>query len=285
MSSIQALKKRIDDNDQRVVRIITSEKSLGNKDIIELIIHAIDKGHFLLAKRIFKKYTHLLPDTFLPKTCFLGIEECNLLTLVREYPELVESVLYETNSFLSLNDKGRIPLYYTIVDGAYESILSNVRALKRRNYSLLHQDWKNNTILHFWVLRKASMEEMYNILDAILNTFDTPQEKVEFLEKTNGYNNTAFDIASEVGNRNALIVYSFFLNQAKRQLGQIPVGSQKAWEARVGNLTDPQRASLRQAWTKKNRKAPVYTGGGVEESKEDVGMTLWSQDVFQTMFP
>jgi len=265
---IKDVKAKILRNDLTVIQDMDKEmknENIEQKDLLDIINYALENNKIPIAYTIFD-LGYLRPNTFLLKDCVLGPQPCNLLTLVRHYPGFVDRILQTNENFaLELNDRRRSSLFYTITDGSMDAVLHNVRIIKKKNNQyLFHQDHKGNTILFFWALRKSSMNDLFDILHYILSGL-SPEEKVELIESLNSNQNSALDIANEVGNRDAIIVLSFFLNQARREKGDIPVGEERKWQNGIGGMDAIQRARLRSAW---ERKHVQHFGGGMEESKE-----------------
>jgi hypothetical protein len=258
------VKEKILSDDRTVIgdmKIELENQKLEQQDLLSIIDYALEKNKIPIAYNIFD-LKYLEPDTYLLKDCVLGQQPCNLLTLVRHYPGFVDGIVQADENFaLELNDRGRNSLFYTITDGSMDAVLKNLSIIKRKNKRyLFHQDHKGNTILFFWALRKSSMNELFDIMHHILSSL-SPEEQIELIETLNEHQNSALDIANEVGNRDAIIVLSFFLNKARRENGEISAG----WQKKIGGLESTQRAQLRSAW---ERKYVQHDGGGVEESKE-----------------
>jgi len=168
----------------------------------------------LLEKDLLKPDDFFLTDSF----SFLGKQQFNLLTLVRHYPILVQYLLEDNLQWaLEENDKNRRPLFYILIDAGKNSILKIVEAISEIDYHFLTTpDVKGNTLLHFFALRQDELISMYEILHAILKNIPV-KERAEFLGHKNQGDKTALDIAKEVGNRNAIILFSLFLSKALRQ--------------------------------------------------------------------
>jgi len=208
-------------NDESVFETIKfiEHMELTEKEIFDLIRVATENKRIeialvLLQKDLLKPDDFLLTDSF----SFLGKQEFNLLTLVRHYPILVQYLLEDDLQWLlEENDKNRRPLFYMVIDAGKDSILKIVKAMSEIDYHFLTTpDVKGNTLLHFLALRQDELISMYEILHEIVKSIPV-KERAGFLGHKNEGDKTALDIAKEVGNRNAIILFSLFLSKALRQ--------------------------------------------------------------------
>jgi hypothetical protein len=246
-------------NDESVFETIEliEHMELRDKEIFDLIRVATENKRIeialvLLQKDLLKPDDFLLTDSF----SFLGKQEFNLLTLVRHYPILVQYLLEDDLQWvLEENNKNRRPLFYMLIDAGKNSILKISEAMSEIDYHFLTTpDVKGNTLLHFLALRQDELISMYEILHEILKNIPA-KERAGFLGHKNEGDKSALDIAKEVGNRNAIILFSLFLSKALHQPMKQVLTQQQRFT--LGALALDEQAEPMQQETQQQRKQRI----------------------------